>query len=146
MSVASIVASWGRRPDTRGAGVLLWTRRTLAVTAALLSFAAPAQDSPSANTLIDLRRTLGACLQRTPIATGSRVTIMFMMRRDGSVFGRPRISYAHLEGDADTKRRFLDEAERAVDACLPAKVTPALGAAIAGRMFAITLGRERPGV
>jgi hypothetical protein len=117
-----------------------------AVAAALFSVAAHAQDGPPANTLMDLRRTLGVCLQRTPVATGSRVTIMFMMRRDGSIFGKPRFSYAHLEGDADMKRRFLDEAERAVDGCLPLKATPALGAAIAGRMFAITLGRERPGV
>jgi len=120
-----------------------WT--TLAVAVALLSFAARAQDRPPANTLMDVRRTLGACLQRTRVATGSRVTIVFMMRRDGSIFGKPRITYAHREGDADMKRRFLDEAERAVDGCLPLKVTPPLGAAIAGRMFAITLGRERPG-
>ena len=93
---------------------------------------------------MDLRRALGACLSSTPLAAGSRVTITFMMKRDGSIFGRPRISYAHLEGDADAKGRFLDEAERAVDGCLPLAVTPALGAAIAGRMFSITLGRERP--
>jgi len=103
-----------------------------------------AEEAAPANTLVDMRRAVGACLSRTPIATGSRVTIMFMTKRDGSIFGRPRISYAHLEGDADTKRRFLEEAERAVDSCLPLRVTPALGEAIAGRMFTITLGRERP--
>ncbi len=103
---------------------------------------APAEDAGPANTLTDMRRAFGACLAETPIAAGSRVTIVFMMKRDGSIFGRPRITYAHLAGDADAKRRFLDEAERAVDSCLPLKVTPALGEAIAGRMFTITLGRE----
>ena len=103
-----------------------------------------AQESAPGNTLMDMRRAIGACLSHTPIATGSRVTIMFMLKRDGSIFGRPRISYAHLEGDEDMKRRFLESAERAVDSCLPLKVTPALGEAIAGRMFTITLGRERP--
>ncbi|MGO9418319.1 hypothetical protein [Roseiarcus sp.] len=105
---------------------------------------AAAQEAAPANTLMDLRRALGACLAQTSLSAGSRVTIMFMMKRDGSVFGRPRISYAHLEGDEDAKRRFLHEAERAVDSCLPVSVTPALGEAIAGRMFTITLGREKP--
>lgn len=116
----------------------------LAGALALAPIVALADDAAPANTLMDMRRTIGACLARTPIATGSRVTIMFMMKRDGSIFGRPRISYAHLEGDEDMKRRFLEDAERAVNSCLPLKVTPALGGAIAGRMFTITLGRERP--
>ena len=119
--------------------------RALALVAAT-SFApafALAQEAP-ANTLVDMRRQVGACLAHTRIAAGSRVTIAFMLKRDGSVFGKPRIAFAHLEGDATAQARFLDEAERAVDACLPVRVTPALGAAIAGRMFTITLGREKP--
>jgi hypothetical protein len=115
----------------------------LAGALALAPIVALADQAAPANTLMDMRRAIGACLARTPIATGSRVTIMFMMKRDGSIFGRPRISYAHLEGDEDMKRRFLDDAERAVNSCLPLKVTPSLGGAIAGRMFTITLGREQ---
>ena len=123
-------------------------RLTLLAGALALSTAVPlaAEEAAPANTLMDMRRAVGACLSHTPIAAGSRVTIMFMLKRDGSIFGRPRISYAHLEGDEDMKRRFLESAERAVDSCLPLKVTPALGEAIAGRMFTITLGRERPGI
>jgi hypothetical protein len=111
--------------------------------AQLAPFFARAEGAEPANTLMGLRRAFGACLAHTPIAAGSRVTIMFMTKRDGSIFGRPRITYAHLEGDAEAQRRFLDEAERAVDSCLPLKVTPALGEAIAGRLFTITLGREK---
>lgn len=116
----------------------------LAISAALLPCLARADDAQPANTLMDMRRAVGVCLAHTPIASGSRVTIMFMMKRDGSIFGRPRISYAHLEGDTDARRGFVDAAKRAVNACMPVKVTPALGAAIAGRMFTITLGREKP--
>jgi hypothetical protein len=93
---------------------------------------------------MDLRRQFGGCLSRTPLGSGSRVTIVFMTKRDGSIFGKPRITYSHLEGDAEARKRFLDDAERAVDSCLQLKVTPALGEAIAGRMFSITLGREKP--
>jgi hypothetical protein len=120
-------------------------RRAVAAVAVLL--AAPpalAQDTGPANTLIELRRQVGACLSQTPLASGSRVTIVFMVKRDGSIFGKPRITFSRLEGDAEARGRFLADAERAVDSCLPLKVTPALGAAIAGRMFSITLGREKP--
>lgn len=103
-----------------------------------------AQEAAPANTLMDMRRQFGACLAGTPLASGSQVTIVFAMKRDGSVFGKPRITYSHLEGDEEARRRFLDEAERAVNSCLPFRVTPALGAAIAGRMFSVTLGRTKP--
>ncbi len=113
---------------------------------ALLPALAPAQEASPGNTLADVRRQFGGCLARTTLgANGSRVTIVFMAKRDGSIFGKPRITWSHLEGDAEARGRFLAEAGHAVDACLPLNVTPALGAAIAGRMFSITLGRERPG-
>ena len=71
---------------------------------------------------------------------GSQLTIMFMMKRDGSIFGKPRITYSHVEGDEEARQRFVDDVERAVMACLPFRVTPALGGAIAGRLFSVTLG------
>jgi hypothetical protein len=119
--------------------------RAACLLAALSPAIVCAEDAGQANTLIDLRRQFGACLGAVLTPAGSQVTIAFMARRDGSIFGRPRITWSHLEGDADAKRHFLAAAEHAVDACLPLKVTPALGGAIAGRIFTITLGREKPG-
>ncbi len=120
-------------------------RRTAAAAATLIAATvAVAQEASPANTLVDLRRQFDSCLSRTPLSTGSRVTIVFMMKRDGSIFGKPRITYSHLEGDAEARKRFLDDAERAINSCLPLKVTPALGGAIAGRMLSVTLGREKP--
>ncbi len=111
----------------------------------LAAAVAVAQETTPANSLTDLRRQFGACLSQSSLgANGSRVTIKFMTRRDGSIFGKPRITYTHLEGDAEAQKRFLDEAERAVNSCLPLRLTPALGAAIAGRIFSIMLGREKP--
>jgi hypothetical protein len=101
--------------------------------------------APPADTLMDLQRQLSACLSEKPLgATGSRLTIMLMMKRDGSIFGKPRITFSHLEGDADQRRRFIAEAKRAVEACLPFRITPSLGQAIAGRPFLVTLGRPMP--
>ncbi len=122
--------------------------RSVAAAAALLAATvAVAQDAALANSLVDLRRQFGGCLSRTPLgANGSIVTIAFMMRRDGSIFGMPRITYSRLEGDAEARERFLEDAERAVNSCLPLKVTPALGAAIAGGSFrSRSGGRSRRG-
>jgi hypothetical protein len=107
--------------------------------------AALADGASPANTLSDLQRQFGACMGGKPLGPpGSRLTIMLTMKRDGSIFGKPRITFSHLEGDADQRQRFVDDAERAVEACLPFRITPALGQAIAGRPFFVTLGRPKP--
>jgi hypothetical protein len=103
------------------------------------------KDASPANTLVDLERQFGACMAGKALGlVGSRLTIMLMMKRDGSVFGKPRITFSHLEGDKDARRQFVDDAERAVETCLPFRVTPSLGGAIAGRPFFITLGGPKP--
>ena len=104
-----------------------------------------AEDAAPANTLMDLQRQFAACMAGKSLGSaGSRLTIMMMMKRDGSIFGKPRITFSHLEGDADARQRFVDDAERAIEACLPFRITPSLGGAIAGRPFVITLGRPKP--
>jgi hypothetical protein len=103
-----------------------------------------AQGAAPANTLIDLQRQLGACMAgKTSGSAGSRLTIMLMMKRDGSIFGKPRITFSHLEGDKEARQAFVDDAQRAVEACLPFRITPSLGGAIAGRPFVITVGRPK---
>jgi hypothetical protein len=103
-----------------------------------------AQGSAPADTLVELRRQFSACMATKPVGSaGSRLTIMLMMRRDGSNFGKPRITFSHLEGDKESRQAFVDEAERAVGACLPFRITPSLGGAIAGRPFFVTLGRSK---
>ena len=121
--------------------------RAMIALVAALACAAPlalAQDTAPANTLVELQRQLGACMGDKSFGpAGSRLTIMLMMKRDGSIFGKPRITFSHLEGDKEAGQRFIDDAERAVDACLPLRITLSLGSAIAGRQFFITLGRPK---
>jgi hypothetical protein len=100
-----------------------------------------ADDAAPANTLVDLQHQFGACMKGESAApAGSRLTIMLMMKRDGSIFGKPRITFSHLEGDKESRQAFVDDVERAVEACLPFRITPSLGGAIAGRPFFISLG------
>ena len=64
-----------------------------------------AQETPPANTLMDMRRQFGACMSGRPIGPfGSAVTIVLMMKRDGSIFGKPRITFSRLEGDEEARR------------------------------------------
>ena len=120
--------------------------RSGALASVVLSALAMAEDTAPANTLADLGRQFSACMAARPLErSGSQMTISFAMKRDGSVFGKPRITYSHLEGDAATKQRFVASVEQAVGSCLPMKVTPALGGAIAGRVFTITLGGKEDG-
>jgi hypothetical protein len=122
-------------------------RAMMALVAASICAVPPAlaQGPAPANTLVDLQRQFSACMGAKPLGpAGSRLTIRLMMKRDGSIFGKPRVTFSHLEGDADARQRFVDDAEHAVEACLPFRITPSLGDAIAGRPFVITLGRPKP--
>src|SRR5271163_4668494 len=120
--------------------------RAIIALAAAFACAVPvalAEEAP-ANTLVDLQRQFSACMSgKSAGPAGSRLTIMLMMKRDGSIFGKPRITFSKLEGDKDSRQQFIDDAERAVEACLPFRITPSLGGAIAGRPFIISLGRPK---
>ena len=127
-------------------GSMIGVRATMAL-AVLLAHGAHgawAQGGSPANTLVELQHQFGACMAGKSLGpAGSRLTIMLMMKRDGSIFGKPRITFSHLEGDKDARQQFVDDTERAVETCLPFRITPSLGGAIAGRPFFISLGRPK---
>ncbi|MEA2839222.1 MAG: hypothetical protein QOF41_552 [Methylobacteriaceae bacterium] len=66
------------------------------------------------------------------------------LRRDGTLFGQPSITYSKLAGDADTQKRFVASALAALAACTPVAITDRLGGAIAGRRFFIRFERQVP--
>jgi hypothetical protein len=108
---------------------------------------APSQAAP-ANSLRALFAQLGHCLARTPSPLSGEITIRFSLRRDGALLGKPKITYVRLPPDPVERRRFLENIAVAFDRCLPADITDALGAAIAGRPFSLhlILGRHATGV
>jgi hypothetical protein len=95
-----------------------------------------------ANTLVDLRRELSVCVKAPVASVGSEITIVFTLKRDGSLLGRPRITHSHLLGDAEAQEAFVADAVAALAKCLPADITDGLGGAIAGRPIAIRIGRR----
>lgn len=118
-----------------------WIAAALALAAVRPIAPAAAQDAP-AGTLGDLRRDLSVCVGSPAASPGSEITVLFSLRRDGSLLGQPRITHSTLLGDPAAQRAFVAEAIAALANCLPARVTDGLGGAIAGRLFSIRIGRR----
>jgi hypothetical protein len=97
--------------------------------------------SAPANTLSDLWRELSACVKAPGDSAGSELTIIFALKRDGSLLGKPRITHSHLLGNADAQNAFVAGAVEALAKCLPASIKDDLGGAIAGRPLSIRIGR-----
>jgi hypothetical protein len=107
--------------------------------ALLLLGPAGAKSAPAA-TLRDLFKTLNECLLKAPSGIpGCEVTVVFSLKRDGSLLGRPRISHARLFGDPDAQRSFVAGALATIAKCLPINVTDGLGGAIAGRPLSVRI-------
>jgi hypothetical protein len=122
--------------------------RLLLAALALCVEAAPSQAAP-ANTLKDMLSQLSACLSREVGVDegwrGAEMTLRFSLRRDGSLIGKPHITYFKLPKDEADKRRVMGNIAFAMDRCLPVKITDGLGGAIAGQMIAYRFawkGRE----
>ncbi|KQT78987.1 hypothetical protein [Methylobacterium sp. Leaf466] len=108
---------------------------------------APAVAPEPASSLRALYARLGACWQ--PPAGLARferteVTARFALRRDGSVIGEPRITFATQPSDGRAFRLLADAARDAIRRCTPAPITPGLGGAIAGRPIALRFIYQGP--
>lgn len=112
------------------------------ILAALALAAGPAAAAP-ANTLRELWPALTRCWQPPPGTVGSEITVAFALRRDGTLLGKPRITYSRLTGDAEAQRAFVAAALIALARCTPVAITDGLGGAIAGRQLSIRF-QSRP--
>lgn len=112
--------------------------RALLITTAMATVC-DAQAEP-ATSLRDLGRQYEACTripQVPPGAEGSWVRLRFSIRRDGSLFGQPRIDDSRLTGDAEAQRAFRAAAIADFARCFPISVTDDFGGAIAGRILRV---------
>ena len=105
----------------------------LTVAALALIFLEPSDaKSAPANSLRELYTSVGQCIQKPTGVAGSEITIVFSLKRDGSLLGKPRISHAKLLGDPSAQR-FVADVLVAFAKCLPINITEGLGGAVAGR-------------
>jgi hypothetical protein len=120
--------------------------RGAALAVVLASGLGPAQADPAVIATIDrLPRDVGASIARCwhPPHEGDEITLRMSFRRDGSVFGRPRITFMKAAGGADGAAELATSIYNAIEACSPLRFTPELGAAIAGRIFLIRFTAPR---
>jgi hypothetical protein len=103
-----------------------------------------AAEGAPANTLRELFPLLTRCWRAPPGSDASSVTIGITLRRNGTMFGRPSITYSKLTGDADAQKRFIASALAALAECTPVAITDALGGAIAGRRIFIRFESQVP--
>ena len=95
--------------------------------------------SDPANTLVDLSAELHYCLRSADLDKGAEVTLRLSLKRDGSLNGKPIVTYFNMSDDADAERRNAQAITTAVGRCVPIPISDALGRAIAGTPFWIHL-------
>jgi hypothetical protein len=105
---------------------------------------ASSADSAPANSWRELYTAVGKCIQTPTSAIGSEITVVFSIKRDGSLLGKPRISYAKLLGDTNTQKRFVADIFAALGKCFPLNITKGLGGAVAGRPLSFRIVARPP--
>jgi hypothetical protein len=78
--------------------------------------------------------SIAACWQAPH--RGDQITVQLSFKRDGSIFGKPRVNYVKPVGGSDAQA-LTESIFKALDACLPLQFTPQLAANIAGQVFVI---------
>lgn len=89
----------------------------------------------------DVATAIAACWHAP--REGDEITFRTSFKRDGSIFGKPRITFMRSQAGPDGNADLANSLLRAVEACTPLPFTPRLGAAIAGRVFLIRLVAPR---
>ena len=90
------------------------------------------------NTLKDLGAALQACWVPPPIdqsRPGMQITVMMSFRRNGELFGQPRITFEAAGATDDDRLAYRIAVAEMLKRCSPLPFTDALGNAIAGRPF-----------
>lgn len=102
--------------------------------------------SYAADQVLTETRQIGPYLRRCsmppagkPPEIAAEITIAFALRRDGSVVGEPRIVYLSPEIPEGWQEAYRLSALKMLDICTPAPLSPALGAAMAGRQQRLRL-------
>ncbi|MBV9239982.1 MAG: hypothetical protein JOZ94_29450 [Xanthobacteraceae bacterium] len=98
------------------------------------------------NTISDLFAALRSCWQPPDgdnASPGTQMTIRMSFKRDGEVFGQPRVTYSTRGISKETRATYHDAIVAAITRCAPLQLTKGLGGAIAGRPINIRYVDDR---
>ena len=95
---------------------------------------------------MELGTALRACWIPPPIEQsrpGMQITVMMSFRRNGEVFGQPRITFELADASDDERLAYRIAVADMLKRCAPLPFTDGLGNAVAGRPFTMRLIDER---
>jgi hypothetical protein len=90
------------------------------------------------NTLSELGSALRACWVPPPLdqaRPGMQITVQMSFRRNGELFGRPRITFESAGASDDERLAYRVAVAQMLRRCASLPFTDALGNAVAGRPF-----------
>lgn len=104
----------------------------------------PCDSREPVNTLTQLWDALYACWQPPAGSDGLEITLVFSVRRNGTIIGKPRVTWTKLAGaDIALQKSFVGSVLAALDKSLPLPLTDSMGGAIAGRPFALRFAARK---
>jgi hypothetical protein len=117
--------------------------------ALLLSSIATAQAEPGqVDNIKEAFARFGRCWKPPPASQANpdvEITAIVTFRRDGSIFGRPKITYESENATDNDRLLYRIAVMEALQRCTPMPFTEGMGGAVAGRPFAIRFqNRKRP--
>ena len=124
--------------------VTAWARLvggTLAIAMVATGAVAQTRDQPL-NTLHDVIAALRACWAPPPMdqsRPGMQITVQMSFRRNGELFGQPRITFESVGASDDERLAYRIAVAKMLKRCAPLPFTDALGNAIAGRPLTMRL-------
>ena len=121
------------RHFARAPGLALWLSL-----ASLAVQQFPAAASP-ANTLMDMWAEFRYCMRPANLDQGAELTLRLSLKRDGSLYGKPTVSYFNMSDNAEAERRNVEAIVSAINHCVPISISGELGSAIAGQQLWIHL-------
>lgn len=100
----------------------------------------PSADAPKLDSIRAMFDVLRSCWVPPPkdqARPGMQMTVRLSFKRDGEVFGAPRVTYVSHDAPEQTRTVYHDAITAALDRCVPLRFSAGLGGAIAGRPIAV---------
>jgi len=98
------------------------------------------------DTLKELFAALGRCWKSPALSQGSagmQITVLVSFRRDGSVLGKPRITFESPEASDDDRLAYRVAVMETLQRCAPLPFTEGLAGAMAGRPITMRFDDRR---
>jgi hypothetical protein len=96
---------------------------------------APTKKEPAKN-MRDVAAYLKDCLQPFHKADGAQINVYFSVRRDGRIYGRPRVVWFGSKNEnTDERRMILGDFLHSFEACTPLQLSPNLAESIPGKVY-----------